>query len=69
MAEITVEDLEEAVRQKMGAGYSTSVMQPLIDEFACEDAWQRRSGAGKLVEDIPPGRRAEFVVRLKARFP
>jgi hypothetical protein len=68
MAEITVEDLEEAVRQKMGAGYSMSVMQPLIEEFSSEDAWQRRSGVGKLVEDIPQGRRAEFVERLKAGF-
>ena len=60
--------MEETVRQKMGPGYSMLVMQPLIEEFASEEACRRRKGTGKLVEDIPQNRRAEFMERLKARF-
>src|SRR4051794_31531093 len=45
MPEITDKELAEAVRQKAAAGYSImSVIQPLIDEFASQEAWRQRTG-------------------------
>ncbi len=63
---ITIDDLAVAVRRKFHGGTEKLRIQPLINEFASENAWHwrhRRAGS-RLVRDIPQNRRAEFLRQL-----
>jgi hypothetical protein len=68
---ITDDLLAVMVRIKREAGVGHSQIQAAIDQFACQEQWQERTGGigFPLVEDIPQNRRAAFMAALAELSP
>ncbi len=68
---ITDDLLELTVRIKREAGVGHDQIQAVIDQFACQEQWQERTGGigFPLVEDIPQSRRGEFMAGIAALSP
>jgi hypothetical protein len=68
---ITDDLLAVAVRIKRDAGVSHAEIQAVIDQCACEQQWQERTGGigFPLVEDIPQDNRAKFLAMLSDLSP
>ena len=64
---ITNDELIEAAARKLAQGAAKARIFDLIDEFASFEHWHRRGAIGRrLLQDIPEGRRLEFIRRLEA---
>ena len=63
---ITDDLLAVMVRIKREAGVGHSEIQSAIDQFACQQQWEDRTGGigFPLVEDIPQERRSEFMAAI-----
>ncbi|MGE5268657.1 MAG: hypothetical protein ACM3JG_03170 [Thiohalocapsa sp.] len=68
---ITDELLAVAVRIKQDAGVAHSEIQSVIDQFACRERWEERTGGigFPLVEDIPQQGRGAFLEMLSELAP
>ncbi len=68
---ITDDLLAVMVRIKRESGVGHSDIQTTIDQFACQQQFEDRTGGigFPLVEDIPQDRRGEFMAALAQLFP
>ena len=68
---VTDELMTVAVRIKRESGVGHAAIQAAIDKFACQEAWQDRTGGigFPTIEDVPQNCRPEFLAAIAALAP